>query len=188
MNTSESSSNQAKNIFEKISEFKWEGLPDGEAFEGGKARDNIGFEFTPKRDCLNKNALRQRSLTFRQWIKEENHMYISVNAKKYLGDEKAEESKWVNPFETAYKKGEIDLATCLEYYECYVRTELWDKLPELAHRRIGCWCKLESRCHGDVLINLFKEYHDLTARTNNGERPQQLTKDAAYGRNREFYR
>ena len=112
----------------------------------------------PMRDCLKKAALRERNMTFRQWMSQESHVYISVNAKKYLRDDNASDSIWVNPFEAAYKKGEIDLATCLEKYENYVRTELWDRLPELAHRRIGCWCKLEWRCHGDILLQLFKEH------------------------------
>lgn len=112
----------------------------------------------PMRDCLRKDALRERNMTFSQWMKQENHVYISVNAKKYLRDENAQDSIWVNPFEPAYKKGEMGLATCLEKYENYVRTELWDMLPELEHKRIGCWCKLEWRCHGDVLLQLFKEH------------------------------
>jgi hypothetical protein len=34
--------------------------------------------------------------------------------------------------------------------------ELLSRLGELEGKTLGCWCTLEERCHGDVLLELLK--------------------------------
>ena len=43
-------------------------------------------------------------------------------------------------------------------YEVHVRRrpDLLAALPELAGKRLGCYCKPEA-CHGDVLVKLLRE-------------------------------
>ena len=64
-------------------------------------------------------------------------------------------SKWQNPFPLSQYK--ID--ECLKLYEARIRSrpELIRALPELAGKRLGCWCK-PAPCHGDVLIKLLHEF------------------------------
>ena len=34
---------------------------------------------------------------------------------------------------------------------------LLDRLGELEGKTLGCWCKPDQACHGDILIELLKE-------------------------------
>lgn len=63
--------------------------------------------------------------------------------------------KWGNPFKLG-RDGSI--SEVLKKYEQYVRSkpELMRALPELAGKRLGCWCKPEP-CHGNVLVKLLSE-------------------------------
>lgn len=65
-------------------------------------------------------------------------------------------SKWANPF--TLKKFDNDRDKVLAAYEAHVRSKpsLMESLPELAGKRLGCWCYPLS-CHGDVLTRLFIE-------------------------------
>lgn len=69
----------------------------------------------------------------------------------------AESSKWANPFGRRLDS--------LKNYEDRIRStpELWDALPELEGKILGCWCvDTDSigeplRCHGQVLMKLLRE-------------------------------
>lgn len=63
-------------------------------------------------------------------------------------------SKWANPFSLA-KYGSLPVV--LRKYREYIqgRPDLLEALPELAGKRLGCWCHPDP-CHGGVLIELFK--------------------------------
>lgn len=73
-------------------------------------------------------------------------------------------SKWGNPF-TVSKYGTADAAVA--EYEKYIRNNpgLIKALPELAGKKLGCWCKKPDKegkylmCHGYVLIKLLREYN-----------------------------
>jgi len=85
------------------------------------------------------------------------------------------ESKWANPFPA--KHGREDL----ERYEQHVRENLWDQLPELEGKTLGCFCdELDynpgAHCHGQVLLRLLNEYHQKK------DRPRYS--DLSSGRNR----
>ena len=72
----------------------------------------------------------------------------------------ARPSKWGNPFQIG-RDGNRDQV--IKMYEVLVRRrpDLIAALPELAGKRLGCYCKPLS-CHGDVLVKLLRE-------TNGGE-------------------
>jgi hypothetical protein len=68
-------------------------------------------------------------------------------------------SKWGNPFPITDKcPRELALAK----YEVHIRRnpQLVAALPELAGKRLGCYCH-PLPCHGDVLIRLLKEVFSL---------------------------
>jgi len=65
-------------------------------------------------------------------------------------------SKWANPFGRG--------PDSLQRYEQRVRNgPLWDALPELEGKRLGCWCvntdstEPPLHCHGQVLMRLLRE-------------------------------
>jgi hypothetical protein len=67
------------------------------------------------------------------------------------------DSKWANPFGRN--------PDSLRSYEVRIRSipELWDSLPELDGKVLGCWCvdtdSVEEplHCHGQVLMKLLRE-------------------------------
>jgi RNA polymerase sigma factor (sigma-70 family) len=67
----------------------------------------------------------------------------------------ARPSKWGNPFQIG-RDG--DRERVIRMYEVHVRRrpDLLAALPELAGKRLGCYCKPEA-CHGDVLVKLLRE-------------------------------
>jgi hypothetical protein len=68
-------------------------------------------------------------------------------------------SKWGNPFVIG-RDGTRDQV--IRMYEVHIRHSpmLIAALPELAGRRLGCYCK-PLACHGDVLVKLLAEFFDL---------------------------
>lgn len=100
-----------------------------------------------KKDCL--KTIGYNSLE--DWKQDSNHLYIGRNMSFYVKG--AEGSKWRNPY--SVKKYGLD--ECLKLYEQHIRsTDLYNQLPELKGKVLGCWCK-PNACHGDVLIKLLNE-------------------------------
>lgn len=62
-------------------------------------------------------------------------------------------SPWGNPFAIG-KDGTRE--EVIAKYRLYIkgRKDLLARLPELAGKRLGCYCKPEA-CHGDVLVELL---------------------------------
>lgn len=86
-----------------------------------------------------------------QWLKDPAHLYIGrANGRMGLKN-----SKWHNKYKLI---NTID--DCLKLFEEYARENLYDNLEELNSKIIGCWCK-PNRCHGDILIKLFKEKFNI---------------------------
>ena len=65
------------------------------------------------------------------------------------------ESVWANPYGLRSGRSREE---SLALYEQYVRSRpgLLEALPNLAGKRIGCWCTPQP-CHGDVLVRIFQE-------------------------------
>lgn len=98
-----------------------------------------------KKKCLQQNGYRD----FKQWIEDDDHVYIGRNMSFYVAGAVA--SKWANPF-SAKKFGR---KKCLELYREYILSNpaLMNSLEELRGKTLGCWCAPEE-CHGDILISL----------------------------------
>ena len=82
---------------------------------------------------------------------------------------------WGNPYKVVKKRGrtrvfweggysnpvapEKALRFCLAGFEDYLRNDeaLMARLPELKGKRLGCFCRADQPCHGDVLVKLVKE-------------------------------
>ena len=63
-------------------------------------------------------------------------------------------SEWCNPFKISRSQTR---ATVLQLFAVFARTHLAHKVHLLAGRRLLCHCETHQNCHGDVLIELFKE-------------------------------
>lgn len=65
-------------------------------------------------------------------------------------------SIWGNPFVIG-KDGTRD--ECISLYENWIKTQpqLMEKLPILVNKTLGCWCKPNLPCHGDVLLKLIEQ-------------------------------
>ena len=71
-----------------------------------------------------------------------------------------EDSIWHNPFKSVFTVKQRTDAN--EKYKKYItekieKESLKDKLLKLRGKTLGCWCK-PYPCHGDVLIELIKDY------------------------------
>lgn len=111
----------------------------------------------PKRQCLQRDVLKEDGTTFTKWIEGSDNVYISKNLSKYYKKDSKPESIWTNPFHTGYRNSETE-ADLIKFGE-YVKStpHLWDNIETLGGKTLGCWCKKEKPCHADTIIMLFKE-------------------------------
>lgn len=79
-------------------------------------------------------------------------IYIGRENKRYG----LKESIWHNPFKLPQKATIKDREECIEKYREYLmgRPDLLAKIGELKGKRLGCWCRPISLCHGDILKEL----------------------------------
>ena len=105
-------------------------------------------------------SLNPRSITFGEWLKKENTIFIGPQAVKYA--KATENSPWL-PASLNYKlfKKEISQHEFNTQYETYIRSKMWSSLHTLAGKELGCWChdpeREDSQCHGKILQKLFRE-------------------------------
>ena len=92
--------------------------------------------------------------SFEEWNSEPGNIYIGRNMTFYVKG--TSKSIWANP----YSVKKYGLENCLDLYEKYIRDNLYDKLPELRDKTLGCWCK-PNKCHRDILLKLLDEYDKL---------------------------
>jgi hypothetical protein len=75
-------------------------------------------------------------------------------------------SKWGNPYthiKDKNTKAEYIVSTrkeSIEKYKEYILNtpELLNSLYELKDKVLGCWCKPNKKCHGDILVELIEIY------------------------------
>jgi len=81
---------------------------------------------------------------------------VYIGRRMTMGGWNLPQSKWANPFTIGH---DGDRATVLTKYRAHVlsRPDLIAALPELAGKRLGCWCAPEP-CHGNVLIELLTTF------------------------------
>lgn len=104
-------------------------------------------------------SLRPRGYhTFEEWAAHPGHIYIGRDMSRYVAG--AVGSKWGNP----YMQGSgMTLEERIEAYEAMIRgtPSLMQDLRELqGATELGCWCA-PGPCHGNVLVRLLAERHDL---------------------------
>ena|SRR3972149_1870956 len=97
--------------------------------------------------------------------KDKKLLYIGRNI--YMGGWKLPKSKWANPFTLK----NFDRETVLSKYREHIlnNKELFNSIKELEGKTLACWCKPEF-CHGDVLIELYKEYMMNQLELKNGKK------------------
>lgn len=66
------------------------------------------------------------------------------------------QSKWANPFVIG-KDG--NRAECIEKYRDWINSQpqLLADLHELEGKVLGCWCKPDKSCHGDILVEMIQK-------------------------------
>lgn len=62
-------------------------------------------------------------------------------------------SKWANPFKVG-RDGDLDTAL-IRYLDYVTHGPLLNNLEELSGKVLACWCA-PNRCHGDILVQLWK--------------------------------
>ena len=79
----------------------------------------------------------------------------------YIGREdprrKLDMSKWANPFKII--PNQVDREEAIRQFRLHIvkKTSLLKDLQELSGKRLVCACAWNQPCHGDVLIDLFRE-------------------------------
>lgn len=83
---------------------------------------------------------------------------VYIGRRIYMGGWKLNDSIWHNPY--SLKDFNNDRQACCEAYYQYImnKPELLYRLPELAGKRLGCWCTPEL-CHGHVLQYILEYYY-----------------------------
>ena len=85
---------------------------------------------------------------------EEPHV-VYIGRRFTMGGYNLPASPWHNPFAV---NEESERGAVVERYREYILNseELLARLDELEGKTLACWCKLDQRCHGDVLLELLR--------------------------------
>jgi hypothetical protein len=69
-----------------------------------------------------------------------------------MGGWHLQQSDWANPFPTS----KFTREEAVKKYRAWLltRPDLIARLPELAGKRLGCWCK-PLACHGDAIVEIY---------------------------------
>ena len=84
------------------------------------------------------------------WMEDPRNLYVG---RKCNGHNKA--SYWQNPFRIS---SSCSRENAISKYRVLLEQdmEMQSKLISLSNKNLGCWC-LPLPCHGEILINAFKE-------------------------------
>ena len=85
---------------------------------------------------------------------EEPHVAY-IGRQRFTPPYRFRRSVWYNRFTVAEHGRDRAVALYREYI--LNSEELLSRLGELEGRTLGCWCKPDERCHGDVLLELLEE-------------------------------
>ncbi len=95
---------------------------------------------------------------------------IYIGRRCSMGQWNLKESIWANPYKIDNKKKKNDgnIDEVLEKYEKYLRgrSELLKQIWKLSGKSLGCFCKNKGheRCHGEILIKIWREQFDILSR------------------------
>lgn len=116
----------------------------------------------PQLICCQKSEL--APVTFRDWLKDVNHVYIGPHAARYSGNLEAQDD-WIYPIvEDQFRTNSIDRIQYLNIYSSWLINNKYSELDNLFGKIIGCWCQSPRVCHGSIIIKLCKEKRELTRR------------------------
>lgn len=115
----------------------------------------------PTTICLSGNKKLKTETKLNEWgasLENAPANVLYIGRAFNMGGWKLKASKWMNPYKVNDAAFNGDINGLLQAYREYVlaKKELMDALPELSGKKLACWCHPEP-CHGDVLIELFKE-------------------------------
>lgn len=122
----------------------------------------------PQTQCIKIKALRERyglKAHLEKWMQMDDTLYVCRGMRIFIhenGEKRAyfaKQSKWHNPFKVGKNADSVE--DCAQKYEQHVRDNLWNDLPELAGKTLGCFCDQSGTCHAKQLKKLFVEYHKL---------------------------
>ncbi|AHC54835.1 GTP-binding domain [Tunisvirus fontaine2] len=78
---------------------------------------------------------------------------IWIGRKCTMGGWNLPASPWAN----LWKLSEYSREESLTLYRKHAKEKLWERLGELSGKTLGCFCKETEDCHGDILVELWKE-------------------------------
>jgi hypothetical protein len=109
--------------------------------------------------------LRPRYQNLKEWMADPQNVYIARGGIVFIDGERfpKQASLWHNPFKVAEGR-----QTCLDRYREYITKKivaenLVPELLKLKGKNLGCWCKGEGACHGDILVELIDFYSPKTS-------------------------
>jgi len=89
--------------------------------------------------------------------KYEGDDYIYIGRPSTFGNPYSSKESKLAKFRVDTKKEAIDSYRQYILDDLSILDELISQLKSTGHRKIGCFCKQNASCHGDVLIELIKE-------------------------------
>jgi hypothetical protein len=83
---------------------------------------------------------------------------VYIGRRMTMGGWNLQKSPFANPFK---KNKNEPIGITIDKYREYLlsRDDLLELLPMLSGKSLGCWCKNKGHepCHGDVIVEVFKE-------------------------------
>lgn len=117
--------------------------------------------------CVKVADIRPKYNTLKQWMEDPNNVYIGRRGVLIIEGRRFPEhdAPLANPYKVP-RDG--NLSEILEKYRILLRKQInngvitKEYLCSLSGKNLGCWCKgkntLDKECHGDVVVDFFKEY------------------------------
>lgn len=93
-----------------------------------------------------------------KWLEDPDHVYIGRCNRFIAG---SFHSKWKNPYPVTKKSG-ITRSKAVVMYKQYLdnNKELLNSIGELKGKILGCWCRSDQQCHGDVLLDKLQAIYN----------------------------
>jgi hypothetical protein len=106
--------------------------------------------------------IRPKYNNLKEWTEDDNNVYIARGGVVFIDGRRfpTNSSEFANPFKVGKDGSRQEV---ISKYKAYI-VELLNSSPELVQellnlqgKKLGCWCHPQP-CHGDVLLELIKEY------------------------------
>ena len=127
---------------------------------------------TTNRVLVTVKNIRPKYDNLKEWMNDPNNVYIARKGIVFIHNEKLgkktrfpeKDSKFANPFTVK----EYGREKAIELYKKSIQEKIANgqitrkELDKLKGRTLGCWCKPNEDCHGDVLIEFINQ-NDITS-------------------------